>query len=86
MITRLDSENVIIHKGKKENVMNKTIEHRNPEEMRCATCGIRRRAEANPNSVMARVWKWHTGWCPGWKAFQDALARDNLHGLAAKPR
>jgi hypothetical protein len=42
--------------------------------MRCATCGIRRRAEANPKSVMARVWKWHTGWCPGWKAYQKALA------------
>jgi hypothetical protein len=48
--------------------------NRNPEEMRCATCGIRRRAEANPKSVMARVWKWHTGWCPGWKAYQKALA------------
>jgi hypothetical protein len=48
--------------------------NRNPEEMRCATCGIRRRAEANPKSVMARVWKWHIGWCPGWKAYQKALA------------
>ncbi|MEJ2600447.1 MAG: hypothetical protein P8Z00_19080 [Anaerolineales bacterium] len=46
----------------------------NPEEMRCATCGIRRRAEANPKLIMARVWKWHTGWCPGWKAYQNALA------------
>jgi hypothetical protein len=46
----------------------------NPEEMRCATCGIRQRAEADPNLIMARVWKWHTGWCPGWKAYQKALA------------
>jgi hypothetical protein len=47
---------------------------RNPEEMRCATCSIRQRAEANPNAIMARIWKWHTGWCPGWRAYQNALA------------
>jgi len=46
----------------------------NPDEMRCASCGIRQRAEAYPNSIMARVWKWHTGWCPGWNAYQKALA------------
>ncbi len=49
-------------------------ETRNFEEMRCATCGIRRRAEANPFTIMARAWKWHTGWCPGWNAYQKALA------------
>jgi hypothetical protein len=59
---------------KKENEMIDKKEKRNPEEMRCATCGIRRRAEANPTSIMARVWKWHTGWCPGWNAYQNALA------------
>jgi hypothetical protein len=47
---------------------------RNPEEMRCATCSIRQRAESNPNAIMARIWKWHTGWCPGWRAYQNALA------------
>jgi len=56
-------------------------EKRNPEEMRCATCGIRQRAEANPNTVMARVWKWHTGWCPGWRAYQKALAETRGEGV-----
>jgi len=23
---------------------------------------------------MARLWRWHTGWCPGWKAYQAHLA------------
>jgi hypothetical protein len=45
----------------------------NPEEMSCATCGLRQKAEANPNAFMSRLWKWHTGWCPGWKAYQKAL-------------
>jgi hypothetical protein len=45
-----------------------------PEEMSCATCGIRKRAEANPRSLWSRLWKWHTGWCPRWKQYQKALA------------
>ena len=53
--------------------MTEKKEH-NPEEMRCATCSIRQRAEANPNAITARIWKWHTGWCPGWRAYQNALA------------
>ena len=27
-------------------------------------------------SLMARLWRWHTNWCPGWKAYQKALADD----------
>jgi hypothetical protein len=46
----------------------------NPDEMRCASCGIRQRAEAKPDLFFARVWKWHTGWCPGWNAYQKALS------------
>ena len=46
----------------------------NPEKMSCATCSFRQKAEANPKLFMAQLWKWHTGWCPGWKAYQKALA------------
>ena len=55
-----------------ENMNSKTKQ--DPNEMSCATCGLRKRAEANPKSILARLWKWHTGWCPGWKAYQEALA------------
>jgi len=40
----------------------------------CETCPMRQKAEANPKSFMARLWKWHTTWCPGWKAYQKHLA------------
>jgi hypothetical protein len=60
--------------ARKENRMATKTEKTKPEEMSCATCGIRKRAEANPESFMSRVWKWHTGWCPGWNAYQKALA------------
>ena len=41
----------------------------------CETCAMRKKAEANPKSFMSRLWKWHTGWCPGWKAYQAHLAQ-----------
>jgi hypothetical protein len=40
----------------------------------CETCAMRKKAEANPKTLMARLWRWHTGWCPGWKAYQAHLA------------
>jgi len=53
--------------------MDEQVEKKNPEDMSCATCGFRQKAESNPKSFMARLWKWHTGWCPGWKTYQKAL-------------
>jgi hypothetical protein len=44
---------------------------------RCEQCGLRRRAEARPDSLLARLWRWHTGWCPGWKSYQRWLAEEN---------
>lgn len=35
----------------------------------CEICPMRRRAEKAPNSFMARIWRWHTSWCPGYKMF-----------------
>jgi hypothetical protein len=43
-------------------------------ESRCATCPMRKRAEEKPRSLISRLWRWHTGWCPGWKAYQKELA------------
>jgi hypothetical protein len=40
----------------------------------CENCPMRKKAEEKPNSLIARFWRWHTGWCPGWKAYQKALA------------
>jgi hypothetical protein len=44
----------------------------------CETCELRKRAEAKPGSLIAKLWRWHTGWCPGWKAYQMALAEANV--------
>jgi hypothetical protein len=45
----------------------------NEKTFACETCAMRKKAEANPKSLMARLWRWHTGWCPGWKSYQTYL-------------
>jgi hypothetical protein len=42
---------------------------------KCETCGMRARAERNPNSILSKIWRWHTKWCPGWKSYQRYLAQ-----------
>jgi hypothetical protein len=46
-----------------------------PKTFACATCALRQQAEANTKALMSRLWRWHTGWCPGWKAYQAYLAQ-----------
>ncbi|WP_200774199.1 hypothetical protein [Thermosyntropha lipolytica] len=43
--------------------------------MRCANCPIRKKAEKNPHSLLYRIWKWHTTWCPGYRSYQAKLSR-----------
>lgn len=44
------------------------------KKSKCEDCGMRKYAEANPRALRARLWRWHTSWCPGWKAYQRSLA------------
>jgi len=39
----------------------------------CENCKWRKHYERNPKSILGRLWRWHTGWCPGWKAYQAEL-------------
>jgi len=41
---------------------------------KCAVCPMRLKAEQRPKSFLVRFWRWHTTWCPGWKAYQEYLA------------
>jgi len=39
----------------------------------CAKClEMQQRYQQNPRSLLLRVWKWHTTWCPGWRAVREA--------------
>ena len=52
----------------------------------CEACKFRARYDRNPRSLLGRLWKWHTGWCPGWKAYLKSLPeaeRDRIKGKYA---
>lgn len=49
--------------------------------VRCEKCGMRKRYEENPRSWLARLWRWHTRWCPGWKAYMKSLPEDERQAL-----
>jgi hypothetical protein len=46
-------------------------------ESKCENCKLRKYAEKKPTSIISRIWKWHTMWCPGWKKYQQELAQQN---------
>ena len=50
----------------------------------CETCKFRAFAEKRPNSIWAKLWRWHTSWCPGWKAYQRSLAESGDEGATDK--
>ena len=50
----------------------------------CATCKLRSYAERKPDTLIAKLWRWHTTWCPGWKAYQAELAQQQA-GSENKP-
>lgn len=53
-------------------------------ESNCEKCGFRAKYDNNPNSVLGRIWKWHAGWCPGWKKYMKSLPEDKRSELAQK--
>ncbi len=48
----------------------------------CADCRLRARYDSNPRSFPGRLWRWHAGWCPGWKAYITSLPDEERKRLA----
>jgi len=49
----------------------------------CGSCPImEQKYKDNPRSLKMRLWKWHSGWCPGHKAYRKA-EEARLAGLAS---
>lgn len=42
----------------------------------CATCKLRAKYDKNPKSFLGRFWRWHIGFCPGWKSYFNSLSED----------
>ena len=52
----------------------------------CESCKIRNYTERKPNSIISKLWRWHTKWCPGWKAYQRELAKQRDEPTASSPK
>ena len=52
--------------------------------MGCETCSMRKRYERNPRSLLGRIWRWHTGFCPGWRGYLKSLTPEARAELDAR--
>ena len=50
----------------------------------CETCAFRAKYDNNPKSLLGRIWRWHAGWCPGWRAYMQSLDDEKRLVLAEK--
>ncbi len=53
-------------------------------EPNCGECAFRAKYDRNPRSLLGRLWRWHAGWCPGWKAYMASLPEKERTALADK--
>jgi len=61
-------------------------ERTDPMSSNCEHCSLRARYERNPRSLLGRLWRWHTGWCPGWKRYLASLSPEDRERLTARYR
>lgn len=50
----------------------------------CATCKFRAKHDQKPKSFLGRLWRWHAGWCPGFKQYITSLPEDERRSLAQR--
>ncbi len=52
----------------------------------CEKCRFRAIYDRNPRSILARLWKWHIGWCPGWRSYLKSLPQEERQKVAKQYR
>ena len=52
----------------------------------CEKCSFRARYDKNPKSLLGRIWRWHAGWCPGFKGYITSLPDDRRVEMAKRYR
>ena len=50
-------------------------------EHRCSTCSFRAKYDNDPKSILGRLWRWHTNFCPGWKSYMMSLPEEERKTL-----
>ena len=41
--------------------------------MLCEKCILRTKYDKTPKSFIGKIWRWHIGFCPGWKMYFKGL-------------
>lgn len=49
---------------------------------RCEVCRLREWVESNPNSLIARLWRWHSTQRLCWKTYQTELTTQQIKAVA----
>jgi hypothetical protein len=53
-------------------------------ESNCAGCAFRAKYDNNPKSLLGRLWRWHTNFCPGWRSYMKSLPEEEKKALVEK--
>lgn len=43
------------------------------EKHACEECKLRAKYDHDPKSFVGKFWRWHIGFCPGWKGYMKSL-------------
>ncbi|MCB2201192.1 hypothetical protein KQH26_00335 [bacterium] len=54
------------------------------ENSNCENCKLRAKYDAKPKSLLGRFWKWHIGFCPGWRSYIDSLDEERRKEVLLK--
>ena len=54
------------------------------EKHNCPSCPMRRRYDENPRSLIGRFWRWHAGWCPGFRGYITSLPDEERREIAER--
>ncbi len=50
----------------------------------CENCKWRAKYDARPRSLLGRLWRWHAGWCPGFRSYLLGLPEEKRLELAKR--
>ncbi len=53
---------------------------------RCEQCAFRARYDANPRSLLGRLWRFHIRFCPGWRRYLNSLPAADREELGDRYR
>lgn len=51
------------------------------KERKCNECPVRQKYDRNPKSFVGKLWRWHIGFCPGWKSYMASLGDEERRTL-----